>query len=580
MSAATDNAGHVDSEKSAAVPQVEDLGNDKSRPASAFKQDGVLEAEAITQVWTKPYIITMFVLIYLMTFIRGMQDTIQSNLSAYVTSSFDEHGLSSTISVVATIIGGVSSLTIAKIIDVIGRIQGLVFMVLLSVVGQIMKAVCKNIETYAAAHTLYWVGSLGILYVLSVVVSDMTTLKNRLVIFGLNSTPTLITVFAGSNISQLYYERLNFRWAFGSWAIITAAFAIPMLVILARQSQKAKALGVLRPKSSRTATASFKYYFVNFDIVGLVLVTAGWALLLLPFSLATSAPHGWKTGYIIAMIVVGGVCLIAFCLWEQYGANVQYLPWRYLRDRGILGGSLCYGFMFLSIYCWDTYYYSYLQVVNNQSISASGYIVNAFSVGAAFLSPFIGLLVSYTGNYKYVGASGIPLMVLGTALLIKFRNAESSTGYLVMCQLLNGFGSGFLSMTSQMAVMAPVTHQEVAVVLAIYSMFGSIGAAIGETIAGALWTNQLPGLIYKELPAEYKYLTADIYASLAVQISYPMGSEVRTAIINAYATLMHRMVIAGAVFLIPTFISVLAWQNINLKTKEEKEGTQSKGNLF
>ena len=49
------------------------------------------------------------------------------------------------------------------------------------------------------------------------------------------------------------------------------------------------------------------------------------------------------------MFVLGGVCLVGFVLWEKYMAPVQYLPWEYLKDRNILGGSLIYGFMFISI---------------------------------------------------------------------------------------------------------------------------------------------------------------------------------------------------------------------------------------
>lgn len=454
-------------------------------------------------------------------------------------------------------------------------------MLLLLTVGQIMKAACKNVETYAAAQTLYWVGYLGLLYILNVVVADMTTLKNRLLIFGLNQTPTIATVFAGSKISELYYDNLNFRWAFGSWAIILVGFSVPMLIVFILQSQKAKRLGVYPVKvSNRTFWESTKHYVVQFDVVGLLLSSAGFSLILLPFSLATSAPNVWKTGYIIAMFIVGGFCLGLFAVWEKMFAPVQFLPWNHLTDRTILGGSLVYGFMFTSIYCWDTYYGSYLQVVNNQSITTSGYILNAFSLGAAFLSPFIGMAARYTGNYKYIGAIGMPLMIIGTGLLIKFRRPDTSTGLLVCGQLLNGFGSGFLSLCSQMAVMAPVTHQEVAVVLAIYGLFGSIGASIGETIAGALWTNELPKAMYNALPADSKNMTSEIYDSLIVQLSYPIGSPIRDAIIEAYASVMHKMVIAGAVFMVPTVLSVLLWRNINLRKIEEEKGTQSKGNLF
>jgi hypothetical protein len=84
-------------------------------------------------------------------------------------------------------------------------------------------------------------------------------------------------------------------------------------------------------------------------VVGMFLTVAGWSLLLLPFNLASTAPNGWRTDYVIAMIVVGFSLLVAFVLWEKYFATVPYFPFRFLKDRTILGASLLQGFMFASI---------------------------------------------------------------------------------------------------------------------------------------------------------------------------------------------------------------------------------------
>lgn len=81
----------------------------------------------------------------------------------------------------------------------------------------------------------------------------------------------------------------------------------------------------------------------------MLLTIAGWSLILLPFSIASLAPKGWATGYIIAMLVLGVLCLIGFAVWEKYFARVPYLPWRFLSDRTILGSCLLYGLMFTSI---------------------------------------------------------------------------------------------------------------------------------------------------------------------------------------------------------------------------------------
>lgn len=192
--------------------------------------------------------------------------SVQSNLVPYVTSAFAEHGLLATTSIVATILGGVCNLTIAKIIDIWGRCEGFVGTVVLAVVGVIMKATCKNVEMYAAAHTLYWVGHLGMGYIITIMLADMTTLRNRMVLFGINSTPTIATTFAGPRIADLFYTNVNFRWAFGAFAIILVAFCIPVAAIFILSKRKAVRLGVFpRRVRNRTPWEAVKYYFVQFD---------------------------------------------------------------------------------------------------------------------------------------------------------------------------------------------------------------------------------------------------------------------------------------------------------------------------
>ncbi|GJC99460.1 major facilitator superfamily transporter [Colletotrichum higginsianum] len=307
---------------------------------------------------------------------------------------------------------------------------------------------------------------------------------------------------------------------------------------------------------------------------------AGWSMLLLPFSLVSNATHQWESPTIICLIIFGVVSLVLFAVWERYFAKVSLFPYQFLKDRTVLGACLVYGIMFASIYCWDSYYQSYLQVAHNQDITSSGYILNAFSLTSAIISPFIGVAIRYTGRFKYIALAGVPICVLGTALLIHFRTPSTSVGYLVMCQIFNGVASGIFSICSQIAIMSSVTHQQIAVALALHGLFGSIGAAIGLAIAGGIWNNVLKNAIRQQLPAESKDLTASIFASITTQLSYPMGSPIRTAIIAAYADVQRKMVIAGCAFIPLIFLSLLLWRNINVKTVEEEKGKQTKGTVF
>ncbi|GAW14359.1 hypothetical protein ANO14919_037610 [Xylariales sp. No.14919] len=268
ISAAVSQDGAL--EKQSISGDIQEVG-DASQPevnqnGSMHKQEGVRQVEAITSVWSRQVLIVMFILLYLVTFVDALLQVVQSSLIPYVTSEFSRHGLLATTSIVATIVSGVFALPIAKVIDIWGRCEGFVIMVGLIVLGLILKAVCRNVQTYAAAHTIYWAGHIGMSYVINIMLADMTTLKNRLILFGINSTPTIATVFAGSKIADLFYNKVSWRWAFGAFIIIMVAVCIPVAAVFIWSKRKAlKQSLIVARVHDRTAWASVKHYVIEFD---------------------------------------------------------------------------------------------------------------------------------------------------------------------------------------------------------------------------------------------------------------------------------------------------------------------------
>ncbi|GES66001.1 siderophore iron transporter mirB [Aspergillus terreus] len=579
---AEDSMPKHDMEKSAAPTEgIQEFppGNlSDSDQASTDFQDGIQRVRAITSTWSKTTLCTMFILLYLVSFVDYLLSSVQGALNPYITSAFHKHGLLTAVSVVATIAGGSSTLTLAKIIDIWGRLQGFACMLLLIVVGLIMKATCKNMETYVAAHTLYWVGHLNLNYCVDVMLADMTTLRNRMLVLGIMGTPNIASIFAGPKIADLFYTNLNFRWAFGAFAIMLVGVCLPvMLILLVLQIKAEKAGQLQKERSGRTALQSIRYYFLQCDIIGIILITAAFSLILLPFNIAAYAPKGWASGYIIAMEVLGIVFLPAFYVWERFFSPVQFLPWKYLKEPTIIGSCLLYGVMFASCFTWNGYFGSYLQVVHRLNITTANYVLNSFSLTSAIFSPLIGLLIRYTGEFKWTVWGGIPLLLLGTALLIPFRQPDTHVGILVMTQILVGLGTCVFVVCGQLAIMAPVTHQEIAAVMAVWGLFGSVGAAVGNAIAGAMWTNILPGQLYQRLPDVSKNQTAAIYADMVLQMSYADGTPERDAIVGAYADVQRKMVIAGACMIPLCLACVVMWRNINVKKLDRG---QTKGNVF
>ncbi|OQE06655.1 hypothetical protein PENVUL_c017G06010 [Penicillium vulpinum] len=483
----------------------------------------------------------------------------------YITSSFNKHGLLTVVSVVSTILGSSSKLTLAKIIDIWGRVEGFLIMLVLVTIGLIIKATCKSMEMYTAAHTLYWVGHIGLTYAVDIMLADMTSLRNRMIMLDLNGTPGIASTFAGPEIATLLYINLDFHWPLGAFAIMQVGVSIPVIAVMLFMQRRAEKSGALeKTRSERVWWQTIAHYFIEFDVIGIILITAAFSLILIPFSIASYGPKGWATGYIIAMEVLGVVCMPAFYIWEPYCSPVQFLTWKYLRNATMIGSCMLYGVMFISCFTWNSYFGSYLQVVNRLDIMTANYVLNAFSLTSFIFSPIFGLVISWTGDFKWTAVAGVPIFLLGTALLIPFRTPDTHVGLLTMIQILVGLGSCLFTVCGQLAVMATVTHQEIAVVNAIWGLFGSIGAAVGSAIAGRMWNNILETELHNRLPQESKHLSASIFADLVKQMSYADGTAERDAIV-------------GVCFVPLCILCTWFWRNFNVK-KLERE--QTAGNIW
>ncbi|APA09757.1 hypothetical protein SS1G_06045 [Sclerotinia sclerotiorum 1980 UF-70] len=536
-------------------------------------QHGVQAVEAVTLVWTKKQLYLAYAFIFLVFFVVSMQQQIQNNLSYYVTSDFLLLPLTGATSIVSSIVGGVFRLPIAKFVDLIGRAEGFAIMTACATIGLIMMAACRNVETYAAAQVFYWLGFDGMAYVLDVFMADTSSLKNRALVFAFSTTPYIVTTWIGPPAAQSFLQTSGWPWGFGTFAIITPVICIPILTLLWWNQGKAKKAGLIKKiDSGRIWSESISYYFWEFDVIGLLLISAGFALFLLPFSLASYQKQGWHSSMIIAMLVLGIVCLIAFGLYERYGARKSFIPFELLTDRTVIGACLCSAFFFISFYCWDSYFYNYLQAVHNLSVTHTGYVTNIYSIGSCFWAVVISYAIRVTGRFKWLALYfAVPLQILGVGLMIHFRQPDHPLGYVIMCQIFIAFSGGTVVICEQMAVMAAAPHKGVASMLALIGLFTSVGGAIGVAISGAIYTNKFPAALAQKITDEA--LAAQLYGNLAAQLQYPVGSMERNAVWFAYGESMKWLAVAGTVFLIPCFVFVGMWEDFKVDEMKQVKGT-------
>ena len=298
----------------------------------------------------------------------------------------------------------------------------------------------------------------------------------------------------------------------------------------------------------------------------------GFSIFLLPFSLATYQANKWRSASIICMLVFGVVLLIAWVVYEAKFSPKPFIPLKFLHDRTVAGSCLLAMTPFIAFYCWDAYFLSYLQVVHNLSVQDAGYVGNIYSIGSCLCALVVGYAIRRTNRFKWVALTFVPLNMLGTGLMIHFRRPDQGVGYVIMCQIFIAFAGGALVIAEEIAVMAPVAHENVASALALQYLSSAVGGAVGLSISGAIWTNTLPEKLEEYLPANLKDQALTIYGDIVTQLSYPVGSPARDAIVHAYGDTQKLMCIAATSVLSLSIVSVVIWKDISLKDRKQVKG--------
>ncbi|KAJ6114382.1 MFS siderophore iron transporter [Penicillium sp. IBT 16267x] len=568
---AVNEKGAVDTENPV-VPEADGQGPVFEAP-DENTQRGVADMEAMTQTWSRRSLIAVFANIWLLYFINAFQSSVLSNLIPYLTSGWDSHSLLSVIYVVADAITAACYVPLGKIMDIWGRAEGFAFMAFCSTIGLIMMAACNNLPTFCAAYVFYTLGFSGMTYTVDVLTADASMLKNRGLAYAFTSSPYIITAFGGAKAANDILDQIGMKWGFGVFAIVFPFVAAPLYFILKYNLRKAvKAGHVVKAPSGRTFTQSIWFYIVELDALGLFLFSAGLVLFFLPFDIAGSAPNSWGTDYIIAMIVVGFCLLFVFIIYEWKFAPRRLFEFGFLWNRTVLGACLLDATYQLCYYCWDYYFTSFLQVVNDLTVAEAGYVSNIFDIVSGVLLLGVGFLIRRTGRFKWLLCIAVPLYIFAQGLMIYFRRPNQSVGYLIFCQVLISIGGSVFIIVEQLAILAAVDHQHVAAVLGLLNVIGTVGDAMGATISGVIWQNTYPNALRRLLPESAMDNFYNIYEDLDTQLSYPVGSATRIAIQKAYAYAQTRMLAVGTGVFALAFIWTMMISNIDLRKVPQVKG--------
>ncbi|OJJ43552.1 hypothetical protein ASPZODRAFT_102915 [Penicilliopsis zonata CBS 506.65] len=513
----------------------------------------------------------------LLCYVQGVSELTLTVYLSTAAALFNGSVQYSTISVVESIISGASNLVYAKIADVFGRPLMLAGSLLFYILGVIVLSSAHNIATLCVGIVLYAFGNTGISFAIYLVTADLVPARWRCTISNVTLLPYVINFGIASKITARLVP-LHWRWGIGMFAILVPVTAGPLaasLYFFSRQSNKTST----PPKRSLNKTVRALW---QLDPLGLLLVTVGFGLLLLPLTIADEAPHGYASGYIIAMFVIGAVSLLLFPVAEWFLA----FPAINLRRLVALGSSVDLLVAIaiavadaMSVMISYTPAYNWVRVTFDWNVQDATYFLDAASLSVVIFGIVGGFVATVTGRYKWLTVFGGGVRFLALGLMYRYRGAGSSTFQIVFPQVLQGLGGAVMTANLLVACQIAVPHADVAMVTGLFVMCEGVADGIGSAIAGAI-QGKLLGELTRSLSAvgASETLIQAIYDDGVLALAdYPLGSTIRTATIEAWERNTHQLLIAALVIAGVNFLLCFFLQDRKLPDKhncitDEKAG--------
>ncbi|KAK4230846.1 major facilitator superfamily domain-containing protein [Podospora fimiseda] len=555
-----------------AISTIDGAANDEPDHRQPLLQAGVLRIEAVARTWSKTGLMVAYLGIFLMAFTTSLEGQVTYSLSAFAVSSFNNHSLLSTVYVVQGVVNAVIKPPMAKIADVFGRLEAFSICILLCVLGYIQMAASQNVQTYASAQIFYSAGSTGLQILQQVFIADTSDFLNRALFSSLPDSPFLITVWIGPAIAAAILATTSWRIGYAVWAIILPIAFLPLGLTLLLNGRRAEKLGLIpskksKQKPSRPWKESTIHLLTELDAIGILFLSLGLALVLIPLTLVSRSPAGWKDRHILLVIFFGLFSLLGlFPLWESKYAKQPLLPSTLLKSKTFCAGCAL-GFFYFAVFyiAVQPYFYSYLLVALNLPVSKAGPITQTFSFASTIAALLASVVIRQLSKPR-----PRPFIILGAGLytvaimvLLRTRTREASLGSLFGAQTLLGAGAGLMHVATQLAVQASATssagggingHGNVGVATAAFLTFVQVGAAVGSAVSGAVWGRLVPKKLVEYLPDEVKGEAKKIYSSVVVACSYKWGSVEREAIARSYQETITVLLWLALVVCVPVLV--------------------------
>ena len=400
-----------------------------------------------------------------------------------------------------------------KLSDQFGRKPFLIFAIVSFMAGSVVGALAQDMNWLIFARALQGLGGGGLMILSQAVIADVIPPRDRGRYMGIIGGVFAFSSVAGPLIGGWITEGPGWRWAF--WLNLPLAVLSILAVIF---------LLPHRPFRDREKH--------NIDYLGSLILMAGTSALVLA-TIWGGNQYEWTSPEIIGLLVFSVVAALVFIPVENRAAE-PVMPMYLFKNRNFvltLGASLALG---VAMFGAVEYIPTYLQMALGVSATVAGLLMIPMMGVMLVVSIVTGRLVSKTGRYKGYVTSGTAIVALGLFLL---STVTIDTPTWLFCVYLGVMGAG-LGMSMQFWTLIVQNAFPVSVVgtaTAANNFFRQVGATVGASLVGGLFTSRLTSLISERMPQQALQSSGGhASSSLTPELVASLPEPVHGIIVNAY----------------------------------------------
>ncbi|KAE8144533.1 major facilitator superfamily domain-containing protein [Aspergillus avenaceus] len=413
-----------------------------------------------------------------------------------------------------------------KISDIWGRKLILLLANFAFLVGSLICALAINLPMILAGRAIQGAGGGGIIVLVNICVSDLFSVRERPMYYGLFGSTWAIAGALGPIIGGAFTTSVTWRWCFYLNLPIGGLSFVIILLFLKIEAEKTPFVAGIKA----------------IDWTGIVLVMGGTLMFLFGLEYG-GVNYPWDSATVICLIIFGIVAWSIAMFVEWKVAKYPVIPIRLFQNWHnilVLLVSFCHSFVFIS----GSYYLPlYFQTVLLASPILSGVYVLPMVLSLSFTSACTGFIIKKTGRYHELIVGGLFFMTLGYGLLIDLKY-YASWPRIIIYQIIGGFGSGPVFQAPLVALQANIHRGDVAAGTSTFGFLRQTSTAMSIVLGTVIYQN----VLRQQMPTMAAAIGAEKASQIASSFSGSQGDLIkalpdaqRTVVLKAYTFTLSRM---------------------------------------